>query len=376
MRFFWLALLALPLTAQVQNAPASDFSRLPTPPDIAYLPEALPPEDGVIPPDVMTLPAATHRYIDAQLAYFRGEEGRAWLLKTIARARPYRDWIRRQIDQRGLPPELFWLAAVESGFNPGNTSRTGAAGLWQFMKNSIDGYGMRINPYVDERRDFWKSTEGALRKLADNYNVLGDWYLALAAYNAGLGRIQGILRRAHGERDYWKLLDQRRLPRETASYVPELLALVQLAAHWDENGLPADWDSEPEWDRVHVDRMVDVRLLAEAAGVPVDELRDINRELVYHLTPVLPQGYDLKVRAPWAEPLRAALSDPSLKLVKYYLYTVQKGDTLSEIAVWYGVSQGMIERDNPGLKPSLLSIGQRLVIAAVKDVGPFRKGAS
>jgi membrane-bound lytic murein transglycosylase D len=373
MRFAWLLFLALPLSAQLQNSPPSDFANLPLPPEAAYTPAALAPEDGVVPPDVMALPAATHRYIDLQLAYFRGEEGRAWLLKMLDRARPYRDWIRQRIDERGLPPELFWLVAVESGFNPGNTSHTGAAGLWQFMKNSIDGYGMRINPYVDERRDFWKSTEGALRKLSDNYRVLGDWYLALAAYNAGLGRIQGIIRRA-GERDYWKLLDAGRLPKETASYVPELIALAQLASHWDENGLPADWDPAPDWDRVHVDRMVDVRLLAEAAGVPVDELRDINRELVYHLTPVLPQGYDLKVKASWAEPLRAALADPSLKLVKYYLYTVQKGDTLSEIALWYGVSQPMIERDNPGLKPSLLSIGQHLVIAAVKDIGPFRKG--
>jgi len=374
MRFLWLFFLALPLSAQVQNSP-SDFAALPVPPDMPYTAAALDPEDGVLPPDVMALPAATHRYIDRQLAYFRGDVGRAWLLRTLDRARPYRDWIRQRIDERGLPPELFWLVAVESGFNPGSTSHTGAAGLWQFMKNSIDGYGMRINPYVDERRDFWKSTEGALRKLTDNYRVLGDWYLALAAYNAGLGRIQGIVKRTK-ERDYWKLLDAGRLPRETASYVPQLIALAQLAAHWDENGLPADWDPSPEWDRVQVDRMVDVRLLAAAAGVPPDELRDINRELIYHLTPVLPQGYYLKVKAPWAEPLRAALSDPSLKLVKYYLYTVQKGDTLSEIAQWYGVSQAMIERDNPGLKPSLLSIGQRIVIAAVRDIGPFRKGTS
>jgi membrane-bound lytic murein transglycosylase D len=372
----WLLVLLVPasLAAQVQNAPAA--SDAPLPPDVAYQPSALEPEDGVLPPDVMTFPEATHRYIDRQISYFQADEGHAWLLKTIARARPYRDWIRRKIDERHMPPELFWLVAIESGFDPGDTSRVGATGLWQFMKNSIDGYGMRITPYVDERRDFWKSTEGALSKLADNYAVLGDWYLALAAYNAGLGRIQGAIKRAHGERDYWKLLDQGRLPRETAMYVPELLALVKLTAHWDENGLPADWDPSPEWDRVHVDRMVDVRLLAEAAGVPVNELRDVNRELVYHLTPVLPQGYDLKVRTEWAEPLRTALADPSLKLVKYYLYTVQKGDTLSEIALWYGVSQAMIERDNPRLNPSLLRIGQNLVIAAVKDIGPYRKGAA
>ena len=375
MRLLWLFLAAFPLAAQVQNSSSSGFDNPPLPPDVAYQPVALPPEDGVLPPDALSFPPATHRYIDRELAYFQQGDGRAWLLKTIERARPYRDWIRQKIDEKHLPPELFWLAAIESGFDPGDTSHVGATGLWQFMKNSIDGYGMRITPYVDERRDFWKSTEGALNKLADNYAVLGDWYLALAAYNAGLGRIQGVLRRAHGERDYWKLIDEHRLPRETAEYVPELLAVAKLAAHWEENDLPADWDPSPGWDRVHVDRMVDVRLLAEAAGVPVDELRDLNRELNYHLTPVLPDGYDLKVRAEWADPLRTALADPSLKLIKYYLYTIQKGDTLSEIALWYGVSQDMIKRDNPGLNPNLLRIGQNLVIAAVKDVGPFHKAA-
>jgi LysM repeat protein len=121
--------------------------------------------------------------------------------------------------------------------------------------------------------------------------------------------------------------------------------------------------------------MIDLRLLAAAAGIPEDDLRAANKELKYHLTPVLPGGYNLKVKAEWVEPLTQALDDPSLKLVQYYLYTVQKGDTLSEIALWYGVSTDMIERDNPGLRPALLKIGQNLVIAAIKDVGPFRAGA-
>jgi membrane-bound lytic murein transglycosylase D len=244
------------------------------------------------------------------------------------------------------------------------------------MRNSVGGYGMHVNPYVDERRDWWKSTDGALQKLKDNYGVLGDWYLALAAYNAGRGKIQGILKRAHGERDYWKLLDKGVLPRETAGYVPQLLALARISARWTAADLPVDWEPSPDWDRVNVDRMVDLRLLAKAAGVPEADLRDANRELVYHLTPVLPGGYNLKVRTDWAEPLRKALDDPSLKLIQYYLYSVQKGDTLSEIAQWYGVSTAMIERDNPGLSPSRLKIGQNLVIAALKDVGPYRKGAS
>jgi len=366
-------LVGAPVLADSPSGPSAVPAPIeaPLPPEVAFQTEALAPEDGPLPPEVSTLPAASHRFIDRSVSYFLGE-GRAWVQLCIDRSQPYRDFIRQRLEDKGMPPELFWLAAVESGFSPNNTSRVGASGLWQFMKNSVDGYGMRVTPYVDERRDFWKSTEGALQKLQDNYSRLGDWYLALAAYNAGRGRIEGILRRAHGERDYWKLLDRGLLPRETAAYVPQLIALAHISAHWDEYGFRADWEPSPGWDRVHIDRMIDVRLLAQAAQVPVDQLMAANRELVYHLTPVLPGGYELKVKPEWTDGLRQALEDPSLKLIQYYLYTVRKGDTLSEIAQWYGVSTSMIERDNPGLRPSFLKVGQNLVIAALKDVGPYK----
>ncbi len=382
-----VGIFAIPLEAQSQPpylepvqtvmnpapaAPATPDN--PLPPPVAYQPSALPPAGDVLPPDTSTLPPISHRLIDSALAYYLGP-GRAWVQRSIDQSKPYRDFIRQRLEDEAMPPEFFWLAAVESGFNAGATSRSGAAGLWQFMKNSVAGYGMHINPYVDERRDFWKSTDGAIAKLKYNYERLGNWYLALAAYNAGVGRIEKIVKRAKGERDYWKLLDQGVLPRETAGYVPQLLALAKISAHWDEYGFDADWEPSPTWERITIDRMVDLRLLASAAGIPEDDLRAANKELRYHLTPVLPGGYDLKVKTEWVEPLKQALDDPSLKLVQYYLYTVQKGDTLSEIAQWYGVSTAMIERDNPGLRASLLKIGQNLVIAAVKDVGPYRSGA-
>jgi len=364
-----LAVLALGwavgLSAQAPEAPL--------PPDVAFTSAALASEAGVLPPEAAVLPQVNHPRIDKALAYYLGP-GRPWVEKALERARPYRDFIRRRLQEEGMPPEIYWLAAVESGFNPAATSRVGAAGMWQFMRNSVGGYDMHITSYVDERRDWWKSTDGALKKLKDNYKRLGDWYLALAAYNAGLGKIQGILKRAKGDRDYWSLLDKGVLPRETAGYVPQLLALARLSAGWDRYGFSVDWEPSPSWDRVKVDKMVDLRLLAEAAGVPVADLKGANNELVYHLTPVLPGGYDLKVKPEWVDPLTQALSDPALKLIKYYLYTVQKGDTLSEIAQWYGVSAAMIQRDNPGMKPSLLKIGQSLVIAALNDVGPY-KGA-
>jgi len=327
-----------------------------------------------LPPEFAHLPPVEHPRIDKALTYFQ-TTGRSWVELCLRRSLPYRDFIYREIDKRGMPRELFWLAAVESAFSPVATSKAGAVGLWQFMKNSISGYGMTVSTFADERRDFWKSTEGALDKLGDNYRRLGDWYLALAAYNAGEGKIRAAIQKSGGIRDYWKLLDKGYLPRETAGYLPQLLALVRFTSRLSSSGLPVDWPEPRTWDRIPLDKSVDLKLLAEAAGVPWEALRDANRELNFTITPTLAEGYWLKVDPAWVEPLTAALADPALPLMRFYLYSVQKGDTLSEIALWYGATIPMIQRYNPGLRPESIKIAQNLVIPVLKDVGVFRKSA-
>jgi membrane-bound lytic murein transglycosylase D len=343
------------------------------PPESSYETQALDYPGDVMPPELPGLTPVEHSRIEKALDYFRGP-GRSWVELCLKRSLPYRDFIYSQIETRGLPSELFWLVAVESAFSPTATSRAGAVGLWQFMKNSISGYGMTVSTFADERRDFWKATEGALDKLQDNYRTFGDWYLALAAYNAGDGKIRSAIKRSGGIHDYWQLLDKGFLPRETASYLPQLIALARLLSHRTVNGFPLDWNEPQVWDRILLDKSVDLKLLAEAAEVPWDALRDANRELNYTITPTLSAGYWLKVDPAWVEPLTAALADPDLPLMRFYLYSVQKGDTLSEIAQWYGVSIPMIQRYNPGLQPSRLKVAQNLVIPGIKDVAPFRKG--
>jgi membrane-bound lytic murein transglycosylase D len=272
------------------------------------------------------------------------------------------------VEERSLPWELVYLPVIESAFRPTAVSRSGAAGLWQFMRNSIGGYGMGINDYVDERMDFWKSTQSALRKLEDNYRRLGDWALALAAYNAGLGAVTRLVKQT-GIQDYWALAEKRLLKTETIHYVPKLLAVSHILSNPRRYGLSPSWPDDPQWTRIRADRSVDLDLLAEYAGVDKALLRRGNSELRRGITP--PSG-DYRIKAPQtdAPALLAALMSGDLPLIRYHIHTIAYGDTLSALALRYQVGVDQILGANPGAEARFLQIGRELRIPALAGNAP------
>jgi membrane-bound lytic murein transglycosylase D len=294
--------------------------------------------------------------------------GVAWLNGIIRRGSPYIPFIREEIAKRNLPPELLYLPVIESGYNPRAISRSGAAGLWQFMKNSMAPFDMTVTGWMDERMDFWKSTQGALAKLEENYRYLGDWALALAAYNTGLGGINRVIRQA-GVRDYWALCEKKALRTETIHYVPKLIAAAYILSNPRRFGVEL-WPEAPEWTRIPVGRMADLGLLAELAGLDRDLLEKANPELYRQITP--PDGsYQLKIPAEAAPAIRAVLEQPDIKLINHYYYTIRSGDTLSALARHYGITAELIQDANPGVRPQFLRIGQEIRIPALKDVAPY-----
>jgi membrane-bound lytic murein transglycosylase D len=308
--------------------------------------------------------ALTLHYLDQ----YSSPAGLAWLKAVMERASPYLGFIREEIEKRGLPEELLYLPVIESGYVPTAKSRSGAAGLWQFMRNSITPFNMRVDDWVDERMDFWKSTQGALRKLEENYQTLGDWPLALAAYNTGLGGINQV-RRRNGGGDYWELSRRKLLRTETIHYVPKLLAVAGILSQPRKYGLVA-WPESPRWTRIPVDKIVDLGLLARAAGIDPEVLDRGNRELLYHISPPV-SGYLLKVPVENSEQVERALKQGGVELIQHYYHTVRYGDTLSALALHYGVTVALIERTNPGIKSTALRIGSRLKIPALKEVNPY-----
>ncbi|MBL8965770.1 MAG: LysM peptidoglycan-binding domain-containing protein [Spirochaetaceae bacterium] len=366
---------AVPAIPPAEEMPAASFTRsrpMPPPPDAA--PPALQghAEEARYGID---MPWGEERFEAFRAAYL-SDGGKAWLEAIMRRAAPYLPYVAERLRYYNLPEELAFLPVIESEYSAKAVSRSGAAGLWQFMKNSIGGYGMRIDDWVDERRDFMKSTDGALRKLADNYAYFGDWPLALAAYNAGLGAVSRAVKKAGGtpgrpeaSSDYWELRRRGLLSRETMGYVPKFLAAASILRYPARHGLSASWEEPAAWEAVETRRPVDLAILSEAAGLPMETLKAANAELRYGVTPPY-AGYRVKVPASAAPAARALLEDESRKLVRYYLHKVRSGDTLSALSRHYGTPQGMILQSNPGLRADLLKIGQLLVVPALKEAGP------
>jgi membrane-bound lytic murein transglycosylase D len=296
------------------------------------------------------------RYVEGLLA-----GRREWLAAVLGRSRAYGTLIVDMLDERGLPRELAFLPALESGFQPRAVSPRGAAGLWQLMRNTASPLGLHMDHWIDERRDFWKSTEAALAKLEDNRRRFGDWPLALAAYNCGAGKLARIARENPGL-DYWALRRKGVLPRETAAFVPQFMALARILGQPGRHGLPVDWEPSPRWERVAVEGSVDLRILSRESGVPLESLAAANPELNFFMTPPKSYGYMLKVPAEHTRAVGETLAAAAVPLLDFAVHVVKAGDTLSEIAESFGVTVALVLEFNPTVRPLALRIGSKLLV--------------
>jgi len=308
------------------------------------------------------------QYID----YFSKGEGLAYLERCLYRAEPFLPFIAQRLEAKGMPAELIYLPVIESAFRVDAVSRSGAAGLWQFMMNSISPYDITVDVWRDDRRDFWKSTEAALEKLEYNYSVTGDWNLALAAYNCGLNKVKRTVA-STGISDYWELSEKGLLPVETRNYIPKLAAVALLCNSKGANGLPLLWKSNMEWERIPITKSVDIRRIAVKTGVDEQLLLTAHSELNYAVTPPASSGYEIKVPVTYSEKIRDVLNEES-DLLEFKRYRIQSGDTLSELAQWYKIPMNMIYEYNPGVSSRYLRIGQVLLIPLVHSGIPDRAG--
>lgn len=278
-----------------------------------------------------------------------------------------------------IPLELKVMAVIESSLNPVAVSRARAKGMWQFMYTTGKQYGLEITSYVDERLDPVKSAHAAARYLKDSYSIFGDWALAIASYNCGVGNVNKAIRRS-GSRDFWTLYPY--LPRETRGYVPAFVAALYTMKYYKEHRIEPVPCTMPAYvDTFHINRMLHFDQISEVAGIPKDVIRSLNPQYLHEIIPGVEHEYVLRLPYEYS----AAFVDNidsiySYKSDKYFspvnvekikkgvsmsssrtVHTVRSGETLGGIAIKYRVKVSDIQGWN-GLRSTMIRKGQKLVI--------------
>lgn len=338
--------------------------------------EGLAEEEAAATFDIDVTTFAANRRVLAYLRFFQ-VDARDRFAIWLSRLGRYEGMIRARLRAKGLPEDLVYLALIESGLSNTAVSRARAAGMWQFMAATGRMYGLKINAWVDERRDPFRATDAAVSHLGDLVERLGSVYLAAAAYNAGAGRIERGLRRLPGEVDsltdhvFFQLSSRRYLRRETRDYVPKLIAAALIAKQPERYGFTDIAPMPPlVFDEVMISDATGLDVIARLADTSVAALLELNPQFVRGVTP---PGHAVSVRVPRGRGDMVAIayaSLPATKRIAFVNHYVRRGETVSAIAQRYRVSQAMIRGANPGLRPRRLRVGQRLVIPVSGRIVP------
>ena len=274
----------------------------------------------------LDLPGAWRAEVEPYRKRWLSAWGRAELKTILENGARYRHYVRRRLQEEGLPACIEYIPVIESSYKPLASPASGKSiGLWQFMENSIENY-LRKTKWLDERRDPWKSTDAAIKKLKANYNQFGDWLLAIAAYNCGAGAVKRALKKTW-QKTFWSLSERELIPGHAIAYVPNLLAVSDIAQNsfWYGVDLPeAFFDAESyspydDFDYLQVNKAVSLRALANETRMDPKILLELNPALLYETTPP-DETYELRL----PRGMKAAVQDAIFNLNKKEEYADSK----------------------------------------------------
>ncbi|MGD9762569.1 MAG: transglycosylase SLT domain-containing protein [Candidatus Binatia bacterium] len=324
-------------------------------------------------PDLSTPPAVTAAVPDLDVSHPQVQNlmeqyqtsMRTSLERALQRGSKYVPSMKTTLREEGVPPDFaYGVPIVESGYSLSATSHAGAVGPWQFILGTGRRYGLRIDGYVDERRDPEKATRAAARYLRDLYDRFGDWHLALAAYNTGEANIERI-KYGRGCESFWEMRERGYLPSETSEYVPRVIAAMEVAKSAKHYGIEIPKIVPAVFDTIEVNRTISLQAVAQLSGSDVDTIKELNPALKRGMVP--PDGYTVRLPQGTRDQFQVALAayrEPVRRPAAHsgQMHTVRRGDTLSAIARAYGISVQALARAN-GLRASRgLKAGQRLRI--------------
>ncbi|QWR77446.1 lytic transglycosylase domain-containing protein [Candidatus Magnetomonas plexicatena] len=278
---------------------------------------------------------------------FFSEKMKSSFTRWINRGSKYLPMMRKILAENNLPEELVYVPLIESGYNVYALSPANAVGPWQFMEQTARKYNLKINRWVDERRDPVKSTHAASDYLKFLYDRYGSWNLALAAYNAGEGRIDKAMKRANTD-SFWSLAETNHIAKETKQYVPKFLAAKEIAAEPAKYGFDEFENAEPiDYDVVYITPPAAISFIAEAAGTTVDKILSLNPELKQWCIPPKVSKYKLRIPYGTKDAFLAVYDNtPELQRAMLRPYQTKKQDTLRNIAKRFRVPADVLSDIN------------------------------
>lgn len=240
------------------------------------------------------IPVTYNTKVKWWINYFQ-TSGRKWFKTWLERSNAYLPLMQKMLAERGMPQDLAYVAMIESGFSSAATSTAAAVGYWQFIAPTANRYGLQTNWWLDERRDFTKSTTAAARYLADLFRQFGSWYLTAAAYNMGEGRTQRLVNK-YRSKNYWILSKRNDFPDETRQYIPKLLAAMLIAKApklygFHDLSLKAPYS----YDYMNVPGGTDLLNLARFTGLNSADLLRLNPELVKGFIPSSVHSHKIRI---------------------------------------------------------------------------------
>jgi len=309
-----------------EKSPLDDILQLTFPTD----PKLAPKVKEEIDATASQLPLEQNDAVLSYIHYFSTDRGHKALVAGLRRAGRYRPMIQHILDEEGLPQELIYLAQAESGFLPRAKSCKQAVGMWQFVKFRGIQYGLNQTSTSDDRMDPERATRAAARHLHDLYATFGDWYLAMAAYNCGPNCVSHAVERT-GFADFWELSRLNVLPKQTANYVPLILAMTIMAKNPKDYDLDALEADEPlAYDSLAMEAPTQLALVADALDRPLSEIQDLNPALI---KPLAPAGYQVRVPKGTAALVASTLETiPASHRANWRVHRVLPGETLESIA--------------------------------------------
>ena len=303
------------------------------------------------------------------IKYFTGK-GRRHFTRWLQRVEKYRDVIEPVLVENELPRDLLYLAVIESGLNLNARSHVKATGPWQFMAGTGRLFGLRINWWIDERKDIIASTYAAAHYLKHLHGLFGSWPLALAGYNSGEYRVAYAISKQKTD-DYWRL----NLPSQTRWFVPKFMAALEIGRDPARYGFGQPVVEPYEFDVIRIDKSTDLRLIAKSAGCTFRRIQELNPSLKRWATPP-GMVVELKVPEGSGEAVLAALSEiPEGERVTWHRHRVRRGETLSQIAMRYEMSLRELKRINEIRNVHRIREGN-IILIPVKDAGAAARASA